>query len=120
MAMNVLQALENAFGDSAKMLDTSAASAWLDMEVKPLKLVLSQDSRVFVRCSGQVIATLTTVSKGTPMRFYVTLDDSEGNTWDYERAQMNKAIAEGRKDTIDWGKYHTSRPNQKLRLVASN
>lgn len=113
--MNVVEQLRAAFGESADKLDTSSLCGTdLGFECGPVELLLSDKSRLFVYCSGLVIAVVPTLSTGTKLRFYVIIDDSDGLNWDRYMSEYREGRVE-----FDSKRYHGGRPGTKLRVVAS-
>lgn len=117
--MTLTDALNAAFGKSAKTLDVSHVANYMEEDVEPFGLVLDDNGGIFVSCGGDVIGQFSTTAKNTRLCFCVIVNDDAGKKWDYEKQEMQAMYEHGEKDQIDWSKWHSSRPRKVLRVVAS-
>lgn len=117
--MTLTDALNAAFGKSAKTLDVSHVANYMNEDVDPFCLTLDDNGGIFVSCGGDVIGTFATTAKHTCLCFHVVINDDAGRRWDNEKNEMQGMYARGEKDQIDWKKWHSSRPRTILRVVAS-
>ena len=113
--MNLIERLHEAFGESASKLDVSSvAPSWAAMDCGPLALVIDEKARLFVKCGGDVIAKVPTLSTGTTMVFYVVRDDTEGQAWMAWLGRHQRGEVE-----FESTYYHGGRPSAVLKVIAS-
>lgn len=130
---NYREALRAAFGPSADNIPGTdpQVGTLTDVPVYALRVVLNEgpgfhQGRTFVYCGGgEVFAAMNSAGSASKLCFYLVRDDSDGRTWERERARIDAAHAAWREGTgaavpaADWTTYHAGRPSAQYRVVAS-